>query len=90
MSDNKELKDEELKKVNGGISVEHISTLDQKLQSFYRQGMLTQNEYLEIHEIIWHQDDYAIDSWLRKRVTGATGPWTDLYLEFYNYWQSDK
>lgn len=80
----KYIDDAELSEVTGGLSVENRSTLSGKLEDMYKRGLMTVDEFLQIYELVWSGDDLKIEPWLRKKVTSATGEWTDLYLQYRN------
>lgn len=85
MSDKKELANEDLKKVSGGLAIDKIQILDQKVQDYYKQGYITMDVMIEVHNALWTGDDYTIHKCLYPKVDGPNGFWTKLYLEFSSY-----
>lgn len=81
----KELSDNELKEVSGGLSYDKVNILDQKIQNYYRQGLITMDELLEVHNALYTCDDVAIHNCLYPKIDGPNGLWTNLYLEFSSY-----
>lgn len=84
-NDIKKLSNKELTEVVGGLAYDKIQILDKKVQDYYRQGLITMDELLEVHEALWTGDDYKIHACLYSKIDGPNGKWTNLYLEFSSY-----